>query len=196
MEEPTPDGAPSTQLDHADMASLVRQVVEEFTRTQQAKAETAYKIELDDERRRREQLEQRLNGLVEENRQSRLLADEAERSATIRAELQRLGVGKVDLAFKAIKDDISRSDDGRLVGRTETGEVALRDYLTAFVHANPEFLPARIPGGSGIASSQRTLSGTGPPIDLEHIRPGMSSEDKERARHEIARIAAQALRGS
>ena len=195
MEEPTPDGAPSTQPEHLDVASLVRQVVEEFTSAQQAKAETAYKIELDDERKRREQLERRLNDLVEENRRSRLLAEEADRSTTIRAELQRLGVGKVDLAFKAIKDDIARSEDGRLVGKTETGEVTLRDYLTTFVHANPEFLPARIPGGSGI-STQRTMSGTGPPIDLEHIRPGMSSEDKERARQEIARIAAQALRGS
>jgi hypothetical protein len=196
VEEPTPDGVPSTQLEHLDVTSLVRQVVEEFTRAQQAKAETAYKIELDDERKRREQLERRLNDLVEENRRSRLLNEEAERSATIRTELHRLGVGKVDLAFKAIKDDIARSEDGRLVGKTETGEVALRDYLTSFVHANPEFLPARIPGGSGISSTQRTMSGAGPPIDLEHIRPGMSPEDKERARHEIARIAAQALRGS
>ena len=106
MEEPTPDGAPSTQPEHLDAASLVRQVVEEFTRAQQAKAETAYKIELEDERKRREQLERRLNDLVEENRRSRLLAEEADRSTTIRAELQRLGVGKVDLAFKAIKDDI------------------------------------------------------------------------------------------
>jgi hypothetical protein len=196
VEEPTPDGAPSTPPDQLDVASLVRQVVEEVARAQQAKAETAYKAELDDERKRREQLERRLNDLVEENRQSRLLAEEADRSATIRVELQRLGVGKVDLAFKAIKDDIARLEDGRLVGRTETGEIPLRDYLTAFVHTNPEFLPARISGGSGISSAQRAGSGAGPPIDLEHIRPGMSSEDKERARHEIARIAAQALRGA
>ncbi len=196
MEEQTPNGAPSTPPEQLDVASLVRQVVEEVTRAQQAKAETAYKAELDDERKRREQLERRLNDLVEENRLSRMLAEEADRNATIRAELQRLGVGKVDLAFKAIKDDIARSEDGHLVGRTETGEVALRDYLTAFVHTNPEFLPARISGGSGISSTQRTVSGAGPPIDLEHIRPGMSSEDKERARHEIARVAAQALRGS
>ena len=196
MEEPTPDGALSTQPDQLDVATLVRQVVDEVTRAQQAAAETTYKTELDDERKRREQLERRLNDLVEENRRNRLLAEESDRSATIRAELQRLGVGKVDLAFKAIKDDIARSEDGRLVGKTEAGEVPLKDYLRTFVHANPEFLPARISGGSGISSTQRTFSAPGPPIDLEHIRPGMSSEDKERARHEIARIAAQALRGS
>jgi hypothetical protein len=196
VQEPTPDGAPSTPPEHQDVASLVRQVLEEFTRAQQAAADTAYQVELDDERKRREQLEKRLNDLVQENKQNKLLAEEADRSATVRAELQRLGVGKVDLAFKAIKEDIVQSEDGRLVGKTEDGEVVLKDYLAAFVHANPEFLPARIPGGSGIGSAQRTASGAGAPIGLEHIRPGMSSEDKERARHEIARIAAQALRGS
>jgi hypothetical protein len=183
-------------LEQLDVASLVKQVVDEVTRVQQDKVETAYKAELDEERKRREQLERRLNDLFEENRQSRLLAEEADRNATIRTELQRLGVGKVDLAFKAIRDDISRTEDGRLVGKTEAGEVALNDYLTTFVHANPEFLPARISGGSGISSTQRTVAGAGAPIDLDRIRPGMSSEDKERARHEIARIAAQALRGS
>ncbi len=195
MEEPTPD-APSTSLEQLDVASLVKHVVDEVTRLQQEKVDTAYKAELEEERKRREQLERRLNDLFEENRRSRLLAEEADRNATIRTELQRLGVGKVDLAFKAIKDDISRSDDGRLVGKTESGEVALKDYLTTFVHDNPEFLPARITGGSGITSTQRTIAGARPPIDLDRIRPGMSSEDKERARQEIARIAVQALRGS
>jgi hypothetical protein len=33
-----------------------------------------------------------------------------------------------------------------------------------------------------------------PSIDIEKIRPGMTSEDMERARQEIARIASQALR--
>ena len=35
------------------------------------------------------------------------------------------------------------------MARGETGEVPLREYLTAFVNENPEFLPARIAGGSG-----------------------------------------------
>jgi hypothetical protein len=33
-------------------------------------------------------------------------------------------------------------------------------------------------------------------VDIDKIRPGMSSEELERAREEIARIASQALRGS
>ena len=188
--EPGVQGEP----DRIDIRSLVKQALDEFTRTQQAKVEPAYKTELEEERKRREQLERRVNDLVQENKRSRQIAEEAERSSTIKSELQRLGVGKVDLAFKAVKDDVVRAEDGRLVAKTEMGEVPLKEYLCGFVDANPEFLPARIAGGSGISSTQKTTSGSMPSIDIEKIRPGMTSEDMERARQEIARIATQALR--
>src|SRR5713226_8995511 len=136
-----------------DVPALVKQAVEEFARTEQAKTEPAYKVELQEERKRREQLERRLNELVEENKRSRKMAEEADRSSAIRAELQRLGVGKVDLAFKAVKDDIARAEDGRLIAKTDTGDIGMKDYLTGFVNSNPEFLPARISGGSGIPSN-------------------------------------------
>ena len=45
------------------------------------------------------------------------MAEEAERSSSIRAELQRLGVAKVDLAYRAVKDDVHRRDDGQLIAR-------------------------------------------------------------------------------
>jgi hypothetical protein len=195
MEEVKRDKAPSAEPQRVDVASLVKQTLEEFKRAEQAKVEP-HKTELQEERKRREQLERRLNDLVEENKRSRQMAEEADRSSAIRAELQRLGVGKVDLAFKAVKDDIARTEDGRLVGKTDTGDVGLKEYLTGFVNSNPEFLPARISGGSGIPSTQKTATGSGAPIDLDKIKPGMSSEDMERARQEIARIAAQTLRGS
>jgi len=178
-----------------DIPSLVRQVAEEFTRAQQAKTEPAYKTELQEERKRREQLERRVNDLVEENKRSRQVAEEAERSSTIRAELQRLGVGKVDLAFRAVKDDIGRAEDGRLVGKTEGGELGLKEYLAGFVNSNPEFLPARISGGSGLPSAQKEGSAGTAGVDLDNIRPGMSPEDLERARQEIARIASRTLQG-
>ena len=189
-DKPTP-----TEFPRMDVPSLIRQALEEFTLAQQAKAEPAYKTELQEERQRREQLERRVNDLIEENKHSRQIAEEAERSTVIRAELQRLGVGKVDLAFKVVKDDIARAEDGRLVARTDGGDVALRDYLAGFVHSNPEFLPARISGGSGIPPAQKTLSGANS-VDLDRIRPGMSPDELERARREIARIASQALAGS
>jgi hypothetical protein len=178
-----------------DVESVVRQAVEEYARKEQAKAEPAYKAELEEERRRREHLERRVNELVEENRRARQLAEETDRHAAIRSELQRLGVSKVDLAFRAVRDDVVRTEDGRLVGRGDQGELGLRDYLAGFVSANPEFLPARIPGGSGMTSGQKAPAELGGGVDLDKIRPGMSREEMERARQEVARIASQTLKG-
>ena len=83
------------------------------------------------------------------------MAEEAERSSSIRAELQRLGVAKVDLAYRAVKDDVQRRDDGQLIARSGEGEVSVRDYLKQFVQENPELLPARITGGSGMGSGPK-----------------------------------------
>ena len=98
-----------------DVQNVVRHVIEEFMRAEQSKAEPAYKAELIEERKRRETLEGRLNQLVEENRQARATAEQMDRHSQIRSELQRLGVAKLDLAFKAVKDDIVRTEDGRLM---------------------------------------------------------------------------------
>lgn len=176
-----------------DRKAIIREVIEEFLSREQRKAEPAYKAELLEERKKREALERRLNELVEENRRQRELREQAERSAAIRAELQRLGVAKVDLAFRAVKDDIYRTEDGRLAARGEQGEVGLREYLMRFVQENPEFLPARISGGSGTTESQRGPLAGGCTVELEKIRPGMSREEAERAREEIIRIASQML---
>ena len=173
-----------------DIRALIQDAIREFVNQETAKSEPAYKAELEDERRRRETLERRMNELVEENRRSRLMAEEAERNSAIRTELQRLGVNKVDLAYKAVRDDIQRTDDGRLVARTGDGELGMKEYLTHFVNENPELLPARMVGGSGASGNQR--SGTyNSSFDLDKIRPGMPKEELERARQEIARVAQQ-----
>lgn len=177
----------------SEVRSLIREVIEEYLKGEAAKAEPAYKNELMEERKRREQLERRLNELAEENARSRRLAEEAERHAAVRAELQRLGVAKVEVAFKAVKDDIRRAEDGRLVADTDRGQVSLREYLTQFVNDNPELLPARNLGGSGVAPGSKTSPPEEPAVELERIRPGMSAEELDRARREIARIASQTL---
>src|SRR5215813_10243429 len=182
-------------MEGIDIQAVIRQAIQEFTTNEQAKSEPAYKAELQEERKRREQLERRLNELVEENKRSRKVAEEAERNATVRAELQRLGVAKIDLAFKAVQDGIVRTEDGRLVARHESGEAPLKEYLAAFVADNPEFLPARISGGTGMSGTFKT-PGTGrEAVDLEKIRPGMSAEEMQRVREEIVRVASQTLRG-
>ena len=174
---------------------IVRETIAEFVKREQSKTEPAYKAELVEERKRREQLERRLNELVEENKRSRQQAEESERAATIRGELARLGVGKVEVAFKAIKDDVYRAEDGRLLARGEQGEVGLKEYVTHFLNENPEFLPARIAGGSGAVSAHKVPAASRESVDIDKIRPGMSSEQTERVRKEILRVASQSLRG-
>jgi len=182
-------------MDGIDIQAIVRQAIQEFVSNEHAKSEPAYKAELQEERKRREQLERRLNEVAAENERSRKMAAEAERSSAIRTELQRLGVAKVDLAFKAVQDGIVRADDGRLVARNEHGELPAKDYLAAFVNDNPEFLPARIPGGTGMTATLKAPATGGETVTLDRIRPGMSAEEKQRVREEIVRVASQTLRG-
>jgi len=177
-----------------ELRSIMRGVIEEFMQTERARAEPAYKAELLDERKRREDLERRVNELVQENHASRQMAEEAERSALVRAELQRLGVAKVDLAYRAIKDDISRSDDGSLIAKTGMGELPAREYLVQFVQDNPELLPARIRGGSGMGAEPKFAPNAGA-LDLEKIRPGMNADELEKVRNEVSRVASETLRG-
>src|SRR5258707_6464642 len=103
LNKDTAEVAPSAGV---DVASIVRQAIEEFTQRDQAKNEPAYKAELQEERRRREQLERRLNELVEENRRSKQIAEDAQTGSTIRAELQRLCVAQVGLAVQASRGGI------------------------------------------------------------------------------------------
>lgn len=173
-----------------DIQTLVERAISEYVRQDTSKREPALKAELQEERRRREALEKRLNQMAEENRRSRAVAEQAERSSKIRSELQALGVTKLDLAYKAVQEDIHRTDDGRLVARTDNGEVGMREYLSGFVQDNPEFLPARISGGTGLSGGTR-VSQTQSPVSLDMISPTMSPEAKERVRQEILRITTQ-----
>ncbi len=165
-----------------DIREIVQAVVQEFM---------PQKTELEEERRRRESLESRVNELIAENQKAQAKAEEADRSATVRAELQRQGVAKLDLAYRAIKDEIYRGEDGRLIA---AGGTALREHVERFVNENPELLPARLSGGSGASGRQRTAP-EDTRVEIEQIRPGMSPEELDRVRREIARVASQTLRG-
>jgi hypothetical protein len=182
-------------MEGIDIQAIVRQAVQEYANAEQAKSEPAHQAELLEERKRREQLERRVNELVEENKRSRQVAEEAERSSAVRAELQRLGVAKIDLAFKAVQDGVVRTQDGRLVARGDSGEVPVKDYLAAFVSENPEFLPARIAGGTGMTTTLKAPATGRETVELEKIRPGMSAEEMQRVREEIVRVASQTLKG-
>jgi len=174
-----------------DLSSVVRTVIQEYMDAQRVKSEPAFKAELMEERRRREQLEQRMNQLAEEAKRQKDRAEEMDRNSFIRTELHKLGVTKVDLAFKAVKDDLVRNDDGALVAKGPEGEVSAREFLTTFVAENPELLPARMSGGSGTTREPRQPQG----FDLDRIKPGMEPEEMDRVRKEISRLAQQSLRG-
>ncbi|HXE64164.1 MAG TPA: hypothetical protein VN519_11525 [Bryobacteraceae bacterium] len=174
--------------EEVNVQAIVQQAIDEYMRQDTARREPAYKTELHEERRRREQLEKRVNELVEENKRSRAVADEAQRSTTIRTELQRLGVTKVDLAYKAVQDGIVRAADGRLVARNESGDQPVSEFLAGFVQENPEFLPARIAGGTGMTGSQKASAHMSGGVDLDKISPSMSKEDLDRVRQEILRV--------
>jgi len=62
-------------VNQQDVKEIVRQAIHEFVQSEQQKAEPAYKAELQDERKRRESLESRLNMLVEENKKARAMAE-------------------------------------------------------------------------------------------------------------------------
>jgi hypothetical protein len=175
-----------------DLPSVVRTVIQEFMDAQRVKSEPAFKAELMEERRRREQLETRMNQLAEEAKRQRERAEEMDRNSFIRAELHKLGVTKIDLAFKAVKDDLVRNEEGTLVAKGPEGEISAKEFLITFVSENPELLPARMSGGSGTAREPRN-STTG--FDLDRIKPGMEPEEMDRVRKEIARLAQQSLRG-
>jgi hypothetical protein len=174
--------------EESNVQAIVQQAIDEYMRQDTVRREPAYKTELHEERRRREQLEKRVNELVEENKRSRAVADEAQRSTTIRNELQKLGVTKVDLAYKAVQDGIFRTDDGRLVARSENGEQSAGEFLAGFVQENPEFLPARIAGGTGMTRSQKASTPEAAGVDLDKISASMSKEDLDRVRQEILRV--------
>jgi hypothetical protein len=180
-----------------NVQAIVQQAISEYMRQDTVRREPAYKAELQEERRKREELEKQMNNLVEENRRSRLAADEAQRSAAIRAELQKLGVSKVDLAYKAVQDGIVRMEDGRLLAKTDRGDQSATEFLAGFVQDNPEFLPARIAGGTGMTGTQKSGPAAGSTtVDIDRISPSMSKEELERVRQEILRVASQTLRGA
>lgn len=172
-----------------DIRAVVREAIEEFFKAERSQAESE-QAAYSEERLKRQSLEQRVNELVSEAEKAKARAEDAERSAAIRAELQRAGITKLDLAYKAIKDEIYRGEDGRFIAE---GGIVLRDYVSRFAGENPELLPARLAGGSGAQNSPRASGESN--VDLDKIRPGMNPEELERVRQEIARVASQTLRG-
>lgn len=146
-----------------------------------------YRRELEKERRLRETLQRQVEEMATENRRRREESVEAETVSQLRTGLEQRGVRKTGLAIRALREEVRRGDDGSLYGEVDGGRLSLREYLDRFVADNPEFLPPRITGGSGVSGTNaRELSSTG--FDLESIRPGMSQKESRDAWKEVARL--------
>jgi hypothetical protein len=88
-----------------------------------------------------------------------------------------------------VQDEIVRTDDGRLVARGDNGEQPVGEFLAGFVQDNPEFLPARIAGGTGVTGTQKAApQATAGGFDLDRISPSMTKEELDRVRQEILRV--------
>ena len=178
-------------MNEEEIRVIVRAAVEEYAGGERTRQEDSVQAELSQERQLRETLQKQVESLVGEGVQLKSAADEAQRTLAIRTELQRLGIRNVDLAYRAVRDDVRRSEDGKYVGAS--GQ-ELAEYLRKFASENPELLPARVAGGSGAQPGQRVVGVHGP-ADIDKIRPGMNPEELERMRQEIARVASQTMRG-
>ena len=173
-----------------DLEPTVRKVIGEYVRRSSEQEEPALKSKLSEERKRREKLEGLLNELKEENRQTRQRAEQAERFSRVRDSLRDMGVQKTELAFRLVKDEIFRGEDGELYAESGGGRVPYQEHLADFVAENPEFLPPRISGGSGATGAGGSdLTSAG--FDLDRIRPGMKQEELAQAWKEVARLAGQ-----
>ena len=75
-----------SKFQEAELRSIIRDAIQEFVRGEQSKAEPALKAELVEERKRREQLERKMNELTQESRKAQQRAAEAEKEAGVRME--------------------------------------------------------------------------------------------------------------
>ena len=175
-----------------DIRSMMQAVIEEFVKAEQIKAEPAYKAELVEERKRRESLEQRVNELVAENER---IASEGGGSGAERGDPG----GAAEAGGGEDRPGVQGGEgrDSARGGRAAAG--ARTDRSCGIIWRSSW---ARIRSccrrgwreGRARAAGQRSVAEAGA-VDLDKIRPGMSAEERERVRQEIARVASQTLRG-
>jgi hypothetical protein len=188
MERETSDSGRQGAEEKRFGLEAIRAMIGEYMRQREDQQDSDVQGMLAEERRKRENLERQLSELGEENRRTRRQSEQTDRVSRIQSCLQELGVRKVPLALRLVKDEIVRGDDGELYAEVKGSRVPYRDYLEDFVAENPEFLPPRIAGGSGASGGAGGEMRSGG-IDLNSIRPGMGREELAEAWKEVARLA-------
>lgn len=114
-----------------------------------------------------------------------------DRELFLKEQIRSLGVRNVDLAFRAVRDDVEQAENGAWMAVQNGERVPALQYLQEFVAQNPELIPARIAGGSGVPSRPGEYREE---CDLDQIRPGMDPASLRRAKEAVVRIIAQSKR--
>ena len=163
----------------AELREAVRAVVTEMMSSERANLGSQEKVgEVDELRRQISELSRQRDQMAESIREER-------RVRLVRDELERLGVGNIDLAYRAVQQDIVFDDTGDPIAMRRGEKTSVEEHLRQFVNENPELLPARITGGAGVSGAVDPMAAP----DINSIRPGMSEAELGRVRAEIAKLA-------
>ena len=182
-----------TSTEGTEIRFLIRGVIEEFVRAEQVKSEPAYKAELIDERRRREELETRVNEFVKENQRTRQVADERRKyvdsygATTTGRRQSRSGLPRGERRCQTQRRRTAGWSRGS--GRGSTARLSRADSYRRIQNSCRLASPG-VGHGVGNESAGGTVRS-----DLDKIRPGMSEEELTKVRQEISRVANQAMRG-
>lgn len=114
-----------------------------------------------------------------------------DRDAYVREQMRSMGVANIELALRAVRDDIVQQGDGGWTAAVGGEAMPAEQYLRSFVGENPELMPARRTPGVGVPARTVQLSEE---CDLDEIRPGMDAAAMRRAREAVVRIIAQRKR--
>lgn len=125
---------------------------------------------------------------LEQLRREKLSQD---REVFLRDQIRALGVRNVDLAYRAVREDVSKDQDGVWTAEVDGTKVPATQFLKQFIARNPDLIPARMISGSGAPSRAEE---TDHECDLDQIRPGMDPASMRRAREAVVRIIAQTKR--
>lgn len=146
----------------------VRKLQEDLEKTQRLAAKLGKQVE-ESERKQQE---------------SASKAEQTERFSAIRTSLQNAGANpkKIELAFRAVKDDVVRTEDGALIVKgvgKDKEDQPLDTFVAGFLKDNPEFLPPR--GVTGSGQQQGGEQHRQGEVDSDSIKPGMSEKDQASA---------------
>lgn len=113
-------------------------------------------------------------------------AKEMARVAAIKTALAKhqLADGAADDAFRFFRDEIKYNDAGELVGGAD--EVGIDEFVQKAVDSRAHWQPARQVGGAGATGGP--VAGKHKPIDLDSIKPGMSSDTRQQLLAELRNL--------